>query len=88
MIRDDPRHATKHKAAESAIPDIVIVNDGSNPPSRDILREFFEIEFPPHEWSPGRSANARLLVICLKTSNKRLALCGSKSYAESARFQL
>jgi len=60
MIRDDPRHATKHKAAESAIPDIVIVNDGSNPPSRDILREFFEIEFPPHEWSPGQECQCAI----------------------------
>jgi hypothetical protein len=89
MSRDDARPATKHKAAGYAVPDVVIVNAAITRRVNTSFEKSSKLSFHLMSGARGRSANARRwLAICLKTSNKRLAPCGSKRYAESARFQL
>ncbi|KYF73145.1 hypothetical protein BE11_43665 [Sorangium cellulosum] len=49
MSKNDPRRATRSSPAGSRIPDVVVVKDGTKPPTRDNIKEVIEIKFPPDE---------------------------------------
>ena len=46
MSRMQPTRATRRKPAGSKIPDIVLVKDGTKPPTQDNLRKIVELKFP------------------------------------------
>ncbi|AUX23585.1 uncharacterized protein SOCEGT47_041120 [Sorangium cellulosum] len=47
MSKNDPRRATRGSPKGSRIPDVVVVKDGTKPPTRDNIKEVIEIKFPP-----------------------------------------
>jgi type VI secretion system secreted protein VgrG len=49
MSKNDPRRATRSSPKGSRIPDVVVVKDGTKPPTRDNIKEVIEIKFPPDE---------------------------------------
>lgn len=49
MSKNDPRRATRSSPAGSRIPDVVVVKEGTKPPTRDNIKEVIEIKFPPDE---------------------------------------
>ncbi|WP_438019378.1 VRR-NUC domain-containing protein [Sorangium sp. So ce315] len=46
MSKNDPRRATRSSPKGSRIPDVVVVKDGTKPPTRDNIKEVIEIKFP------------------------------------------
>jgi type VI secretion system secreted protein VgrG len=46
MSRNNPARTTRSRPAGSRIPDVVLVNDGSKPPTRDNIKKIIEIKFP------------------------------------------
>ncbi|WP_437899531.1 type VI secretion system tip protein TssI/VgrG [Sorangium sp. So ce124] len=49
MSKNDPRRATRSSPKGSRIPDVVVVKDGTKPPTQDNIKEVIEIKFPPDE---------------------------------------
>jgi type VI secretion system secreted protein VgrG len=49
MSRNDPRRPTRSWPAGSKIPDVVVVKDGTRPPTQDNIKEVIEVKFPPDE---------------------------------------
>ncbi|XXT16361.1 type VI secretion system tip protein TssI/VgrG [Sorangium sp. So ce429] len=47
MSKNDPRRATRGRPKGSKIPDVVVVKDGTKPPTQDNIKEVIEIKFPP-----------------------------------------
>ncbi|MGK3991688.1 type VI secretion system tip protein TssI/VgrG [Sorangium sp. So ce1024] len=47
MSKNDPRRATRGRPKGSRIPDVVVVKDGTKPPTQDNIKEVIEIKFPP-----------------------------------------
>ncbi|AUX24893.1 uncharacterized protein SOCEGT47_054330 [Sorangium cellulosum] len=47
MSKHDPRRATRGRPKGSKIPDVIVVKDGTKPPTRDNIKEVIEIKFPP-----------------------------------------
>ncbi|WP_437946582.1 type VI secretion system tip protein TssI/VgrG [Sorangium sp. So ce296] len=46
MSKNDPRRATRSSPKGSRIPDVVVVKDGTKPPTQDNIKEVIEIKFP------------------------------------------
>ena len=51
MSKKDPRRATRGKPKDSRVPDVVVVKDGTKPPTQDNIKEVIEIKFPPDKLS-------------------------------------
>jgi type VI secretion system secreted protein VgrG len=49
MSKNDPRRPTRSWPAGSKIPDVVVVKDGTRPPTQDNLKAVIEIKFPPDQ---------------------------------------
>ena len=47
MSRKEPERATRRRPGGSKIPDVVVLKDGSKPPTQDNLEKVIEIKFPP-----------------------------------------
>ncbi|WP_437946576.1 type VI secretion system tip protein TssI/VgrG [Sorangium sp. So ce296] len=47
MSKNDPRRATRSSPKGSRIPDVVVVKDGTKPPTQDNIKEVIEVKFPP-----------------------------------------
>jgi type VI secretion system secreted protein VgrG len=47
MSKNDPRRQTRGLPGGSKIPDVVVVKDGTKPPTQDNMKEVIEIKFPP-----------------------------------------
>ncbi|KYF67066.1 type VI secretion system tip protein TssI/VgrG [Sorangium cellulosum] len=56
MSKNDPRRATRSSPAGSRIPDVVVVKDGTKPPTRDNIKEVIEIKFPPDKFEDEQRA--------------------------------
>ena len=54
MSKNNPKRPTKSRPKDSRIPDVVIVKDGSLPPTQGNIVEIVEIKFPPDDWMPGQ----------------------------------
>jgi type VI secretion system secreted protein VgrG len=46
MSKNDPRRATRSSPKGSKIPDVIVVKDGTKPPTQDNIKEVIEIKFP------------------------------------------
>ena len=47
MSRNEPERPTRGRPKGSRIPDVVVLKDGSKPPTQDNLEKVIEIKFPP-----------------------------------------
>jgi hypothetical protein len=54
MSGNDPSRATRGRPGGSRIPDVVVVNDGAQPPVQSNIREIYEIKFPGDTYSTGQ----------------------------------
>ncbi|HVK70362.1 MAG TPA: type VI secretion system tip protein TssI/VgrG [Polyangium sp.] len=52
MSRNEPERPTRGSPKGSRIPDVVVLKDGSKPPTQDNLEKVIEIKFPPDKISP------------------------------------
>jgi type VI secretion system secreted protein VgrG len=52
MSKNNPKRATRRRPLESKIPDVVVVKDGSKPPTQDNIVEVVELKFPGDTLKP------------------------------------
>jgi hypothetical protein len=60
MSKNDKRRATRSKPKGSRAPDVIIVKDGSKPPTKGNIQEVIEIKFDDN-WGPGQEADYKLI---------------------------
>ena len=54
MSRSEPERATRGRPGGSRIPDVVVVKDGSKPPTLDNIQKVYEMKFPGDKYDDTR----------------------------------
>jgi len=54
MSRNEPERATRGRPGGSRIPDVLVVKDGSKPPTLDNIQKVYEMKFPGDSYDDGR----------------------------------